>query len=282
MFVSMKVKDAIADQFRAKTGARPSVDLERPTLRINIHIFKDDCTVSLDSSGQSLHKRGYRMEATKAPMNEVLAAGLILLTSWNPAKAFIDPMCGSGTLSIEASLMAMNIPPGHFRKEFGFERWKDLDFDVWDQVQLDGKNNILPFESLIVAGDNAGKSIAITKENLKSADLRDKVKVIQTAFQDMEKPADSGVIIMNPPYGERLDKDDDINNLYKEIGDTLKTKWHGYEAWILTSNQEAAKNVGLRPSRKIEVYNGPLECRFLKYEMYSGSKRTKFQTKQED
>jgi putative N6-adenine-specific DNA methylase len=276
MFVSLKVKDAIADQFRTRTGARPSVDLDHPSLRINVHIFKEDCTISLDSSGMSLHKRGYRTEANKAPLNEVLAAGLILLTDWDPSKAFIDPMTGSGTLSIEAALMAMNYPAGYFRQEFGFEKWKDVDFDLWDHIQEEAKKEITELETLIVAGDNATKSVKIAKENFKSAGVRDKIQISEIAFQDMPKPAESGVIILNPPYGERMDRDENINELYKEIGDTLKKNWGGYEAWILTSNQEAFKHIGLRPSRKIPVFNGPLECRFLKYELYAGSKKGKY------
>ena len=282
MFVSMKVKDAIVDQFRNKGGVRPSVDIENPSLRVNIHIFKDECTISLDSSGSSLHKRGYRLESNKAPLNEVLAAGLILLSGWDKKSNFVDPMCGSGTLLAEACMYAKNIPPAFFRREFSFYHWQGqyaFDRDLWDKIVTEAENNIIPLEAVIVGSDNAKSSVFITKENLKSAGIREEVVVKTCAFQDSEAPEGKGVVIMNPPYGERMDKDN-VVELYKSIGDTLKTKYQGYDAWIISSNREAVGSVGLKASKRLVVFNGPLECRYLKYEMYSGSKRVRPEVEQ--
>jgi len=275
MFVSMKVKDAIVDQFRNKTGVRPSVYTQDPDLRINIHIYKDDCTVSLDSSGSSLHKRGYRLESNKAPLNEVLGAGLVLLSGWDKESNFVDPMCGSGTLLTEAAMYAKNIPPGYFRKTYSFMYWKGeyaYDEKLWNEIVATAEKNIVPLKAIMVGSDSAKSSIAIAKSNLKSAGVREDITIQNQLFQDSTAPDGTGVVIMNPPYGERLDKDD-VEVLYKDMGDTLKTKYQGYDAWIISSNMEAIKKIGLKASKKIVIYNGPLECRFLKYEMYRGTKR---------
>ena len=275
MFVSMKVKDAIADQFRAQFGARPSVDTTHPTLRVNIHIFKEDCTVSLDSSGNSLHKRGYRIDSNKAPLNEVLGAGLILLSGWDKESNFIDPMCGSGTLLTEACMIAKNIPCGYFRKDFSFLNWEGefgFDKNLWQSIVDEATKNIIPLKANMYGADSAKSSVAITKDNLKSAGVREDILVKNELFQDSTAPDGGGVVIMNPPYGERMDKDD-ITLLYKGIGDTLKSKYQGYDAWIISSNREAVNSIGLKASRRIVIYNGPLECRFLKYEMYRGTKK---------
>lgn len=275
MFVSMKVKDAIVDQFRNKTGVRPSVYTEDPDLRVNIHIYKDDCTVSLDSSGSSLHKRGYRLESNKAPLNEVLGAGLVLLTGWDKESNFVDPMCGSGTLLTEACMYAKNIPPGYFRKTYSFQYWKGeygYDENLWNEIVATAEKNIIPLKANIYGSDNAKASVAIAKSNLKSAGVREEITIQNLLFQDTTAPEGTGVVIMNPPYGERMDKDD-VEVLYKSIGDTLKTKYQGYDAWLISSNSDAIKKIGLKASKKIVIYNGPLECRFLKYEMYRGTKR---------
>ena len=275
MFVSMKVKDAIADQFRNKFGSRPSVDTENPTLRINIHIFKQDCVVSLDSSGSSLHKRGYKTDSNKAPLNEVLAAGLILLSGWDRKSNFVDPMCGSGTLLTEACLLAKNVPPGFFRKIFGFHKWQGkygFDNDMWQKIIQRENAKITPLTAAIFGSDAAKSSVFIAKENLKSAGVREDVSIQNVLFEASSAPEGGGTIVMNPPYGERLDKDD-ITTLYKSIGDTLKSKYQGYDAWIISSNREAVNSIGLKASRRIAIFNGPLECRFLKYEMYGGTRK---------
>lgn len=274
-FISQKAKDAIVDQFRAKHGERPSVDLDKPTLRIHLHIFKDSCTVALDSSGESLHKRGYRDKTNLAPLNEVLAAGMILLTGWDKRSTFIDPMCGSGTILIEAALIANNIPPGYYRDAYSFEGWKKylpFEEDLYNTIFDAAIDKITSHNQQILGGELSPNVAKKAKENVKLAKVEDVVTVKVNDIKDFEVPAGRGVVIINPPYGERMVKDN-IEELYKTIGDTFKKKFSGYDCWVLSSNLEAFKHVGLRPSRKIPLFNGQLECRFMKYEMYQGTKR---------
>lgn len=274
-YLSQKAKDAVVDQFRAKHGERPSVDLDRPTLRINLHIFQDTCSVSLDSSGESLHKRGYRDKTNLAPLNEVLAAGLVLLSGWDKRSTFIDPMCGSGTILIEAALIANNIPPGYYREEYGFERWKKFmpfDEELYNTIFDSAINKITNLEQKILGGELSPNVAKKAKENIKHAKVDDIVSIKNCDLKDFEVPPGRGVVIINPPYGERMDKDN-IEELYKMMGDTFKKSFSGYDCWILSSNMEAFKHVGLRPSRKIALFNGQLECRFMKYEMYQGTKK---------
>jgi len=275
-YLSQKAKDAIVDQFREKHNERPSVDLDKPTLRINLHIYNDTCTVALDSSGESLHKRGYRDKTNLAPINEVLAAGLVLLTGWDKRTNFLDPMCGSGTILIEAALIANNIPPGYYREDYGFERWKKVmpfDEQLWDTIFDSAINKITNHEQTIIGGELSPNVAKKAKENIKNARVDDIVTIKNCDMKDFEVPAGRGVVVINPPYGERMDKDN-IEELYKMMGDTFKKNFAGYDCWILSSNLEALKHIGLRPSRKITLYNGPLECKFLKYEMYQGTKKT--------
>ena len=274
-YLSQKTKDAIVDQFRAKKGERPSVDLERPTLRINLHIFNDIATLALDSSGESLHKRGYRDKTNLAPINEVLAAGLVLLTGWDRRSNFIDPMCGSGTILIEAALIANNIPPGYYREAFGFQRWEKFmpfDEELWNTIFDASINKITNHTQTIIGGELSPNVAKKAKENCKLAKVEDVVSIRNCDMKDFDVPAGKGVVVINPPYGERMVKDN-IEELYKMMGDTFKQKFSGYDCWILSSNMEAFKRVGLRPSRKITLFNGQLECKFLKYEMYSGTKK---------
>ena len=274
-YVSQKAKDAIVDQFRAKHGERPSVDLDKPTIRINLHIFKDVCTISLDSSGESLHKRGYRDKTNLAPINEVLAAGLVMLSGWDKRTNFIDPMCGSGTIVIEAALYANNIPAGYFREDFGFMRWhKFMPFDeeLWDTIFDAAINKITNHEQVIIGGELSPNVAKKAKENVKLAKVDDIVTIRNCDMKDFEVPHGRGVVIINPPYGERMVKDN-IEELYKMMGDTFKQKFAGYNCWILSSNMDAFKHVGLRPTRKIALFNGQLECRFMKFEIYEGTKK---------
>lgn len=274
-YVSQKAKDAIVDQFRAKHGERPSVDLDKPTIRINLHIFKDVCTISLDSSGESLHKRGYRDKTNLAPINEVLAAGLVMLSGWDKRTNFIDPMCGSGTIVIEAALYANNIPAGYFREDFGFMRWhKFMPFDeeLWDTIFDAAVNKITNHEQVIIGGELSPNVAKKAKENVKLAKVDDIVTIRNCDMKDFEVPPGRGVVIINPPYGERMVKDN-IEELYKMMGDTFKQKFAGYNCWILSSNMDAFKHVGLRPTRKIALFNGQLECRFMKFEIYEGTKK---------
>ncbi|MCD4734516.1 MAG: RNA methyltransferase, partial [Bacteroidales bacterium] len=273
-YAALKAKDAIADRFRDNSGRRPSVDKDTPDVRINIRIFRNECTVSLDSSGESLHKRGYRKKTGPAPISEVLAAGLIQLTGWNKKSLFIDPMCGSGTIPIEAALYAKNIPAGYFRERFGFETWLTFDKKVWKEIKSEANSRIKDTIPAILASDISGRILAIAKENISNAGLSSSIRSKAGCFSDLKPYENEGVVVANPPYGERMKKEDMIK-FYKEIGDALKMNFTGFDAWIITSDLVSFKFLGLRPSRKIKVYNGKLECRFFKFEMYKGSKRQK-------
>jgi putative N6-adenine-specific DNA methylase len=268
-YVFLKAKDAIVDQFRNKTGIRPNVDLDDPTVRINIYVQNDEIILSLDSSGSSLHKRGYRGEVNEAPLNEALAAGLILLSGWDKQSNFIDPMCGSGTLLIEAAMIAYNIAPNINRKKFGMMNWNNFDKPLWDKIYNDALNGTNDFKFSILGADISPESVRIARNNVKAAGLQDKIKVDRKDFIKSEAPDGKTTLMMNPPYGERI-QPDDINDLYKSIGDTLKQKYPGSEAWLLSSNLEALKHVGLRPSKKIIFHAGPLELRFNNYSLYAG------------
>lgn len=271
-YVAQKTKDAIVDQFRNKFGSRPNVEKVNPTFYIDIHISGPQCTISLDSSGMSLHKRGYRTEVDKAPLNEALAAGLIQLSGWDKTGDFMDPMCGSGTIPIEAAMFAMNIPSGYYRKHFAFQNWSDFDADLWNQVKQEADAQIIEHDFPIYGSDQSYKAFRIAQANVRKAQLHKDITLINKPFEKMNPESGKGILLFNPPYGERL-IENDIVALYKHIGDVLKTKFKGYEAWIITSNLEAAKFIGLKPSKKITLYNGPLESRFLKFELYAGSKK---------
>lgn len=270
-FVSLKAKDAIADRFRDKFGKRPDVSVNDPDIRVNVHIFKDECTVSIDSSGASLHLRGYRKVQTEAPMNEVLAAGLLMLSEWDRKTPFVDPMCGSGTILIEAALMAGKAPSGYYRPLFGFERWKDFDRRLWEQVKRECEEQITEPVAPIRGYDRDEKAIEASLSNIEEAGVEDFVKVEKADFSTALPPYPRGFLLTNPPYGERI-KVEDLKQFYKDLGDVLKQKYAGYTAWLLGSDEEALKFIGLRPSRRIRVMNGPLECRFVKFELYSGKK----------
>lgn len=275
LFIAQKAKDAIADQFRDRYNKRPSVDLAKPVLRIHILIYNNLCTVALDSSGESLHKRGYRDQVNLAPINEVLAAGLVLLSGWNRSSNLIDPMCGSGTILIEAALIAANIPPGYYKDDFGFMRWNRFlpyDAELWQRIYDAAIERIVEVSPNIYGGEISHNVARKAKENVKLAKVEDMVRIRECAMEEFEAPEGGGVVIMNPPYGERMDKQDS-NELYASMGDTFKKRFTGYDCWIISSNMEALKYVGLKSSRRIPVANGHLDCRFVKYEMYSGTKR---------
>lgn len=272
-YLALLAKDALADRFRERTGARPSVDTEHPVLRIRLFIHGDHCTVSLDSSGDSLHKRGYRDQTNLAPINEVLAAGMVLLTGWDRRSNLVDPMCGSGTILIEAALIAANIPPGVYRKGFAFQQWPDFDEGLWRKIYDGAMERISGNKPLILGGELSKNVFRKAAANVAIADLKDEIQLRNVAFEDLEAPEGRGILIINPPYGERMDEDSDINGLYKMIGDTLKQNWAGYEAWLITPNLEAAKHIRLTPRPKIRLFNGPLDCRFMRYELYAGSRR---------
>jgi len=270
-FIALKSKDAIADQFREKYSIRPSVDTENPDLRINIHISDKTVVVSLDSSGSSLGKRNYRLEQTEAPINEVLAAGIILLSGWDKKCDFIDPMCGSGTFPIEAALLACNIPSGRNRS-FNFETWKDFNLDLWNEIKAEADSKIIPFEGKVFAYDIDKKAIEISVSNAQRAGVKDFITFESIDFFHTSHNSGQGLVVMNPPYGERLQVNE-ITNFYQDIGTRLKHFYQGCDAWIISANYQALKNFGLRTSRKIKLYNGPMECRLQKYELYQGSKK---------
>jgi len=270
-FVTLKAKDAIADRFRDKFGKRPDVSAKNPDIRVNVHIFRDQCTVSLDSSGDSLHLRGYRHAFSEAPLNEVLAAGLIRLSGWNGRVPVWDPMCGSGTILTEAALMAGKVPAGYYRDLFGFEKWRDFDRDLWFRVKRECEENVEEPEMLFRGIDIDEKAVEASIRNIEESGLEKVVKVEQDDFFTAECPVQKGFLITNPPYGERI-KVDDLKKFYQDFGDRLKQKYAGFTAWVLTYDEESSKFIGLRPSRRIRVMNGPLECRFLKFDLYEGKK----------
>ncbi|MCX6236488.1 MAG: THUMP domain-containing protein [Bacteroidia bacterium] len=268
MFASLRVKDAIADQFREATGKRPSVNSEDPDVRINVYLMNNHCILSLDSSGESLHKRGYRIGQGEAPINEVLAAGMILLTGWHGEKDFLDPMCGSGTLLIEAAMIAKGIPPGMYRKSFGFELWPDFNEKMFAEIYNGDYEK--EFNGKIFGSDISMKDITIARANIKNASL---TKVIELQVQDiikLEPPFQNGIIVTNPPYGERM-KPQSINELYTSIGNTLKNKYTGFEAWIISSSLDGFKSIGLKPAKKIDLFNGALACSYRCYELFHGT-----------
>ena len=270
-FVSYKVKDAIVDQFREKTGSRPNISVSNPDLRLHIHIAEDDCTLSLDSSGESLHRRGYRQESVEAPLNEVLAAGMILMTGWKGDTDFIDPMCGSGTLLIEAALIARNISPGVFRKQFAFEKWNDFDQELFEEIFNDDTQE-RDFKHHIYGYDIDIKAVNTARLNVKAAGLTKDITIEQADFKDFTQPANKSIIVTNPPYGERISTPD-LLGTYKMIGERLKHAFTDNEAWILSYREECFDQIGLKPSIKIPVYNGSLECEFRKYAIFSGKLR---------
>ena len=267
-FVSYKVKDAIVDQFREKTGKRPNISVANPDVRLNMHIADDKCTLSLDSSGESLHRRGYRQESVEAPLNEVLAAGMILLSGWQGDTDFIDPMCGSGTLLIEAALIARNMAPGLFRKEFAFEKWPDFDADLFDSIYND-ESLEREFNHKIYGYDIDIKAVNTARMNVKAAGLSDIISVEQQDFKEFTQPQNKSIMITNPPYGERISTPD-LMGTYKMIGERLKHQFKGNDAWVLSYREECFDQIGLKPSIKIPLYNGSLECEFRKYQMFDG------------
>lgn len=267
-YVTYKVKDGIVDHFRDKNGNRPSIRLSGADIQLNVHISGNRVTISLDSSGEPLYKRGYRVDQTAAPINEVLAAGIILKTGWRGDSDFLDPMCGSGTFLIEAALIAQNINPGIFRQGFAFEKWKDFDKELFEEIYNDDSQE-RDFNYRIFGGDIDPEAIAISRKNVHSAHLDDVVELACQPLTEWAADTAEGIIVTNPPYGERL-RPDNLNNLYKEIGTTLKTKFPGWHAWIIGYQDDQMKEIGLKPSVKIPLHNGSLECSLREYVMFDG------------
>ncbi|MBP1663232.1 MAG: rRNA ((2)-)-methyltransferase [Bacteroidetes bacterium] len=269
-FVAYRVKDAIADHFMEKYDKRPSVRLDNPQLMINIHVAQNQCTLSLDSSGESLHKRGYRVAQTDAPLNEALAAGMLLMSGWEGKTDFIDPMCGSGTLLIEAALIALNIPPGIFRREFAFEKWSDFNSELFDDVYNDDSLE-RPFEHKIYGSDISPLAIKIADKNVRSAGLNKYIELKVLPVQQLEAPSDHCLMVTNPPYGERITSPD-IFGLYASLGTVLKHKFAGSSAWVISSHEECLDKIGLKPSKKVQLLNGSLECLYCQFEIFEGKR----------
>ena len=275
-FVTYRVKDAIVDYWMEHENQRPSVKLEGADLYLNVHIAGDRVTLSLDSSGESLHKRGYRVANTQAPINEALAAGMLLLAGWKGQSDFYDPMCGSGTLLIEAALIARNIAPGVYRQGFAFEKWADFDADLWDEVYNDDSRE-REFKHKIYGSDAGFYAVQAATKNIQSASLQRDIEVKQIRVEELrlaDTNTEGALVMINPPYGERLSQDKNVLRLYQDMGTALKHQFSGATAWIISSNEDALKCVGLRPAKKIHLVNGDLECLFNKYELFKGDRKT--------
>ena len=274
-FVTYRVKDAIADYWTEKTGKRPNVNTEDPDVRINVHIANEQVTVSLDSSGESLHKRGYRVATTEAPISEVLAAGMLLMAGWKGQCDLYDPMCGSGTIPIEAALIARNIAPGVFRKAFAFEKWLDFDEELWSEIYNDDSKE-RDFAHKIYGSDASFYAVQQAMKNVKSAGVQKDVELRQIRMEELRVESSASkeekMIMINPPYGERLASNKDMEELYGKIGTALKHQFTGATAWIISSNEAAMKCIGLKPSKKMRLLNGELDCRFNKYELFAGKR----------
>lgn len=270
-FVAYRVKDAIADWFNEKYGKRPSVSVANPDLIFNIHISHNKCTLSLDSSGESLHKRGYRVAQTEAPLSEVLAAGMILKSGWRGECDFIDPMCGSGTLLIEAAMIALGIPPGIHRQGFAFEKWNDFDEELFSDIYNDD-SDAKEFKYRIIGSDISPKAISIVEKNVKNAGVKKYIDLeVKSMQQYTEKPFSKGILMTNPPYGERI-KVEDLDALYEMIGERLKHVFMGYDAYVLSYRKECFDKIGLKPAKRYFLFNGALECEMRKYEIFAGKK----------
>ena len=275
-FVTYRVKDAIVDYWQEKTGSRPNISVENPDLRINVHISAEHLTVSLDSSGESLHKRGYRVATTEAPISEVLAAGMLLMAGWSGQTDFYDPMCGSGTLLIEAALIAHNIAPGVFRSAFAFEKWPDFDADLWSDIYNDDSRE-REFTHKIYGSDASFYAIQQAQKNIKSAGVQKDVELKQIRMEEIKMangncPNEKMLVMLNPPYGERLKSNKEMEDLYSAIGTALKHQFAGSTAWIISSNAAAMKCIGLKPSKKYHLLNGELDCQFNRYDLFAGKR----------
>lgn len=268
-YVTYRVKDAIADYFNEKEGRRPSVKVSNPDVMINVHISGEDVTLSLDSSGESLHKRGWREATTEAPINEALAAGLLLLSGWHGQCDLYDPMCGSGTFLIEAAMIALGIAPGIYRSSFAFEKWPDFDAELFNDIYNDDSRE-KEFNFHIYGSDASFYCTKVAEKNVQSAGLNKYISVKMCRIQEFKPETQNAFLITNPPYGQRLGADADICTLYREIGNELKQQFAGSTAWVISSNEDAMKCIGLKPSRKIPILNGDLDCMFNQYELFSG------------
>jgi len=271
-FLAQRTKDAIADFFRDKYNARPDVNIENPDIKINVYVFKDNCSVSLDSSGMPLFKRGYRKHAGPAPLSEVLAAGLIMLSGWDKKQPLYDPMCGSATFSIEAAMMALNMAPATFRKDFSFKNWQDFDETLWENLRTEARESTKTELPHIEASDVSNRSMAIARQNIMEAGLLGRIVLEKKDFFFSKPSQNRGYLIMNPPYGRRIEKEN-IHEFYQKIGSTFKHNYNGFHTWIISPDKTLTHKIGLKPIAKHYVFNGQLDCTFLGYKIYEGSKK---------
>jgi putative N6-adenine-specific DNA methylase len=268
-FVALKTKDAIVDEVRDRCGTRPNIDTKDPDLRVNVRLFRNRCTLSLDCSGTPLDRRGYRLDRHEAPLKENLAAALVELSGWDGSVPFLDPMCGTGTIAIEAALKALRIPPGLLRAGFGFQRWPGFDRGLWERLIEEAREGMLAqLPAPVLGSDISHSAVAMANENARRAGVNELISLGRCEISELNPPPGPGILIFNPPYGKRLGEEEELKPLYKEIGDVMKKRCKGYTAYLFTGNLELAKSVGLKASRRIVLYNGPIECRLLKYEMY--------------
>lgn len=267
-FVALKTKDAVVDRIRESCGSRPNVDTAAPDVRINVHLHKNICTISLDSSGDALDRRGYRLERNEAPLRETLAAAVVALTGWDGSMPLADPMCGSGTIPVEAALLAAHIPPG-LHREFGFQRWRDFDKQLWDMTCAEAESGVRPVPLGLITGyDLDSRALSVARKNTANAGLTGQINYFHAALQEFQPEGDKGVVIINPPYGIRLGEEEDLRELYCQIGDVMKKQCRGWTGYVLTGNLELAKYIGLKASRRYVLFNGAIECRLLKYDLY--------------
>ncbi|WP_300675463.1 THUMP domain-containing protein [Soonwooa sp.] len=271
-FMTLKMKDAIVDFFKVKYRDRPNVDSKNPDIKFHLHIDRELVSISLDSSGDPLFKRGYRQIQTEAPINEVLASGLLQIAGWDGKGNFLDPMCGSGTLLVEAAMIAMDLPAQIFRKKFAFQNWKNYDAELFTTIKEFRINRVKEFTGKIVGYDIDLKALNAARTNIEAAELEDVIEVKKQNFFDSKKELFPLLVVFNPPYNERISIE--VEDFYKKIGDTFKQGYPNTLAWLITSDLEASKKIGLRPSRRVKLFNGKLETRFLQYEMYEGTKKT--------
>jgi putative N6-adenine-specific DNA methylase len=271
-YASLKMKDALVDRIRDKKGVRPYVDVEAPDYRLNLHISEHFVNIAIDASGDSLHKREYRTATVAAPINEVLAAGIVKISGWKGDVDLIDPMCGSGTLLIEAVLAARNIPSGWFRENYGFMTWDNYDAAMWEEIREEARSKFQSFTGTVYAYDRSSKAISIAKYNMQNANLEKWINTEGLTFEKLKPRSNKGVVLMNPPYGERMEKRD-IVDFYKMIGNQLKRNFSGWDAWIISSNEDAMKFVGLKPEKKFKLFNGPLEVQLAHYVLFDGGRK---------
>lgn len=268
-FAALKAKDAIVDTVRDSCGRRPNVEPRQPDLLVNIHLARNSCTVSLDSSGLSLDKRGYRLDSNEAPLRETLAAALVELSGWDGVMPLIDPLCGSGTIVIEGALKAARLPPGGFRREFGFQKWPGFDAQAWHRIVGQVQDSVLEnIQPLTIGSDRSFSALEVARKNAARAGVSGLTQFTQADIARCPCPQSPGVVLCNPPYGVRLGDSASVKALYKALGDTLKKRFAGFTAFVLTGNPEMVASIGLKASRRIVLFNGPIECRLLRYELY--------------